>query len=110
MHNLSRRRLVCGIAVLMLLAIVVPAQDGAQFGSRILKSYVRPVVPGIAQTMRLKGTVRLEVVISPDGKVTSIKPLGGHPLLVDSATAAVNKWQFVPAAQETTTTISLDFK
>jgi len=110
MQNLFRRPSACGIAILMLLAILVPAQDGMQFGSRTLKNYVRPVLPEIAQTMRLKGTVRLEIVISSDGKVTSIKPLGGHPLLVDSATVAVTKWRFVPAAQETTATISLDFK
>ena len=110
MHYLPCRRLACGIAILMLVAILVPAQDGAQFGSRILKSYIRPVVPAIAQTMRLKGTVRLEVVISPAGKVTSIKSLGGHPLLVESATVAVSKWQFSPAPQETTTTVSVDFK
>ena len=110
MRNLFCRRLVCGIAVVMLLAIFVPAQEGMQFGSRTLKSYVRPVVPPIAQTMQLKGTVRLEVVISPNGKVTSIKSLGGHPLLVESATVAVTKWQFVPAPEPTTTTISLEFK
>lgn len=110
MQSFFCRRLAGGIAILMLVAILVPAQDGMQFGSRTIKNYVRPVVPEIARTMRLKGTVRLEIVISPAGKVTSLKSLGGHPLLVESATVAVTKWQFAPAAQETTATISLDFK
>lgn len=35
--------------------------------------------------MDLKGTVKLEVEIAPNGKVSSVKPLGGHPLLVDCA-------------------------
>jgi len=111
MQNLFPRRLACAAAILTLvLAVLVSAQDGMQFGARTLKNYVRPVVPPIAQTMRLKGTVRFEIVISPTGKVTSIKSLGGHPLLVESATLAVTKWLFSPASQETTTTVSVDFK
>jgi len=110
-QNASRRRLACSVAMLMLaLATLVSAQDAMQFGARTLKNYVRPVVPPIAQTMRLNGTVRLEIVISPAGKVISTKSLGGHPLLVESATLAVTKWQFNPAPQETTTTVSVDFK
>ena len=76
MRYLPCRRLAFGIAILMLVAILVPAQDGVQFGSRILKSYIRPVVPAIAQTMRLKGTVRLEVVISPAEKSLPSNPWG----------------------------------
>jgi hypothetical protein len=44
------------------------------------------------------------------GKVTSVKPLGGHPLLVDSATLAVKLWVFAPSDRETKATISLNFK
>jgi hypothetical protein len=47
--------------------------------------------------MELKGIVKLEIEIAASGKVTSVKPLGGHPVRVDCAGAAAKNWQFEPA-------------
>jgi TonB family protein len=86
----------------VLLSIQSLASDDIQVGSRHARHYVRPTMPEVARTMNLKGTVKLELEIAPNGKVTSVKPLGGHPLLVDSASRAVKTWQFEPASQTTT--------
>jgi TonB family protein len=63
---------------------------------RRIKSQVQPSVPEMAQIMRLKGMVRLEIEIAADGTVRSTKPLGGHPLLIQSAEQAVRKWRYTP--------------
>jgi outer membrane biosynthesis protein TonB len=34
--------------------------------------------------MRLVGTVKVEIVIGPDGKVKTTNVIGGHPVLIDA--------------------------
>ncbi len=58
---------------------------------------------------QIGGTVRLEITISPKGSVENAKVLGGNPILVESAVAAVKKWKYAPAETSTTTTVSLEF-
>jgi TonB family protein len=86
------------------------AGDDLEFNARHVHRYIRPSLPETARRMNLKGTVKLEVEISPSGKVTSIKPVGGHPLLINSAIYAVKAWEFDAAPQTTTTTISVSFE
>lgn len=83
--------------------------DDVTVGPRHLRRYVQPTLPDLARTMDLKGTVKLEVEIAPNGKVSSVKPLGGHPLLVDCAGRAVKNWQFDTAAQTTTGPVTIIF-
>ena len=83
--------------------------DDVTVGSRHIRRYVQPALPDIAKTMDLKGTVKLEVEIAPNGKVTSVKPLGGHPVLVDCAGRAVKNWQFDAATQTTTGPVTIIF-
>lgn len=68
--------------------------------------------PGYPLTLReahIGGIVRLEIVISPKGNVDSISPLGGNPVLVEAASAAVRKWKYVPADAETKTQVEFTF-
>ena len=51
----------------------------------------------------------MEIVISPKGGVDSISPLGGNPVLVEAASAAVRKWKYAPADAETKTQIEFTF-
>ena len=93
-----------------LLSIHTLASEDIQVGSRHVRHYVRPTIPEMARTMRLKGTVKLEIEVAPNGNVTAVKPLGGHPLLVDCASQAVRKWQFEPSSQATTGPVIIDFQ
>lgn len=83
--------------------------DDLTVGSRHIRRYARPNLPEIARRMELKGIVKLEIEIAANGKVTSVKPLGGHPVLVDCAGTAVKNWQFEPANQSTTGPVTIDF-
>jgi outer membrane biosynthesis protein TonB len=47
----------------------------------------------------------MEVLVRPDGTVKSCKAMGGHAVLVDAASIAVQKWKFEPAPEETTKTV-----
>jgi TonB family protein len=65
--------------------------------------------PRLAREMRVSGTVKLEAVVMPTGKVKELKVLGGHPLLAESAQKSAMNWQFEPAASETVETITVNF-
>lgn len=66
----------------------------ADGGSRKLKSKVAPTYPELARKMHVSGAVRLEVLVASNGQVKSVKPLGGHPILIDAAESAVKQWRY----------------
>lgn len=57
---------------------------------------VTPAYPLPARAMRISGTVRLQAVISRDGRIQSLALMSGHPLLVPAALAAVRQWVYSP--------------
>jgi periplasmic protein TonB len=62
---------------------------------RLLKR-VDPSYPPEAIQQRLEGTVQLHAVIGDDGKVLSLEPVSGPPLLVEAAVIAVRQWRYGP--------------
>lgn len=65
----------------------------------LLKKVV-PTVPPLAKSLGIGGTVVLDVTISADGKVSSVKALSGHPMLVPACIEAVRKWEYKPFMQD----------
>jgi TonB family protein len=70
---------------------------------------VKPEYPELARQMHVTGTVKIEVAISASGSVKSLKPIGGHPLLIQSASEALKKWRFAPGP-ESTTVVEFQFR
>jgi TonB family protein len=68
---------------------------------RKIKTKVTPSYPELARRMNVTGAVKLEVVVGPNGQVKSVKPLGGHPLLIDAAESAVKQWKYEPGPEAT---------
>jgi TonB family protein len=95
---------------LALLALAPAHAVELQYNGRKLRRHTEPVLPGIARQMHLAGTVRLQVEVSPAGKVTSVKALGGHPILITAATNAVKQWRFEPDPQSTPVVVSFTFR
>jgi TonB family protein len=77
--------------------------------SRRLVSKVDPDYPWDLKRARIGGVVRLMVVVRPAGTVDSISVIGGNPVLVETATRAVKKWKYAPAADESTVQVNVDF-
>ena len=99
------------IAIAGALLYAVPAAYAQGELSRKAKTKVVPVYPELARrsNMNITGTVRVLVVVSPDGRITDSKVLGGHPLLVNAAMNALKKWKFESASEETTGTVEFRF-
>lgn len=97
-----------GLAILSTL-LLVPGLQAQEEGQRKATVRIAPLYPELAKRMNVSGTVRLEVTIAPDGKVKSVKPIGGHPVLVGAADEAVKKWKFEPASSATTEVVAIQF-
>lgn len=69
--------------------------------SRKVKWKTNPQYPDLAKKMNVSGAVRLEIKIAANGSVKSVRPLGGHPLLIDAAESAVKEWRFEPGPEAT---------
>ena len=52
--------------------------------------------PPLARQTRTQGDVVIDCVINPQGKVTHMKVVSGHPLLVQAAMDAVREWRYQP--------------
>ena len=59
--------------------------------------------------MNVTGKVKIEVVITPEGRVKSTRVIGGHPLLVQACQDAVKEWKFASASEETTQIVEFEF-
>ena len=85
----------------------VCAQEEA---TRKVKKQVKPQYPALAVQLKLSGTVKVAVVVAPDGKVTSARAVGGPPLLIPAAVDAANHWEFEANSKETSQTLEFKFE
>jgi TonB family protein len=108
----SLRRMVALLAVAALAVGVagLRAQDATGEMTRRVKSKVPAVYPELARKMNLAGTVKVSVVVLPNGLVKDAKVVGGHPVLANAALDAVRKWRFEPAAAESTGIVDFKFE
>jgi periplasmic protein TonB len=72
----------------------VPISSKVLQGKAIEK--VVPVYPQLAKQIRMPGEVSVEVIISPEGRVESVRIVSGHPLFVNAARDAARGWRFEP--------------
>ncbi len=111
---MSRRAAVALMAVMTLAGSAVPVQVAAQTQSedilRRAKTKVQPAYPELARRMNLAGTVKIEVVVAPNGTVKDARVVGGHPVLANAALDAAKKWRFEPAGSESSGIIDFKFE
>lgn len=61
-----------------------------------LVRFVKPRYPEAARNQHIEGTVVLSAVVSKDGSVRGLRPVSGHPLLLEAAETAVRDWIYRP--------------
>lgn len=109
---MSHRTRVVLLAVLAIAmaGVSVLAQGQNDEIVRRAKTKVQPSYPELARKMNITGTVKVEVVVSPNGTVKDARVVGGHPVLANAAIDAVKKWRFEPAPMESTGVIDFKFE
>src|SRR5579863_7779645 len=115
--SVSQRTTVALLAALALAPTAGPAiaQTQSQTAQseemlRRAKTKVQPSYPDLARKMNITGTVKIEVVVSPNGMVKEARVVGGHPVLSSAALDAAKKWRFEPSPVESTGIIDFKFE
>jgi TonB family protein len=104
-------RLAAALAVVFFVLASAPASP-AQKTSKSERKVVVSVKPDYSELLRhaqIGGLVRLKATVAADGRVTSITVIGGNPILAESASAAVMKWKYAPAPDQTVEEVSISF-
>ena len=93
-------------------SILLGAVAASAWGQEARRAISKPTprYPEIAKQMKLVGTVKVEAIIGPDGRVKSTNVVGGHPILIDATLAALKEWKYEPAKTETTVTLTFEFR
>ena len=112
-ERISRRvRVAIVIFCVLTPALFMFRANAQKADNRTPRKLVYRESPGYPVTLReahIGGVVRLEIVISAKGSVDSVSPLGGNPVLVEAASAAVRRWKYAPGDTETKTQVEFTF-
>jgi protein TonB len=81
-------------------APVTPVRVGGEIREPKKLRHVDPVYPDVAVAARVRGSVFLECIVSPQGRVTDVTLVRGVPLLNESAIAAVRQWLYTPTLKD----------
>jgi len=100
---------VIAFALVALTGVLGTAQNTAH-EERKVASRVAPNYPELARKMHIRGVVKVEATVRPNGSVKSTRVLGGNPVLVDAAVDAIGKWKFEPGPSETAEVVQLTFE
>ena len=95
-----------GISVFVRVARI----DAQEKSDRKLIKKVEPVYPPIASKLHLAGTVKLALQIAPEGRVSSVRTVGGNPILAVAAEDAAKQWKYEAAPKESSTLVTLSFE
>ena len=100
------------VGALAVMALLPAPQVFAQTheAERKVVSKVAPNFPELARRMHVQGSVKLEIMVRPDGGVKSTRVIGGNPVLIQAAVDAVAKWKFEISSGETTEIVQLTFQ
>jgi TonB family protein len=85
------------------------AQTQESVETRKVLMRVTPQYPALARKMSISGSVRLEVLVAPNGSVKAAEIKGGHPVLAQAAQSAVREWKYEPGSRETHETVEVKF-
>ena len=101
-----------GLTLLLFLVSVSPSAAQDERVDRSRRRVVRtsePDYPKIVKHAHIGGSVRLNVSVLANGDVTKVEVLGGNPIFTESATKAVLKWKYAPAASQTKEEVQINF-
>ena len=101
-------KLGLAISAAILLSVIAAASASGQEARKSI-SKPTPRYPEVAKRLNLVGTVKVEILIGPDGKIKNANVLGGHPILANSTLEALKDWKYEPSKTETTVILTFEF-
>jgi TonB family protein len=107
-NNSKKIRGMLAGAVLVAASVGLSAAQEITSSRKVLKA-VAAQYPSVLKRRGIGGTVKLRVLVNPNGTVKDAQVLGGNPILSDCAVKAVKQWLFVSAEKEESIEISVGF-
>lgn len=105
----STARALASLCLLLAFVAIAPRSHSQEKSERKIITRVQPKYPEYLREHEIGGSVRLTVVVTPNGNVKSVTPIGGNPILVDAAITAVKQWKYAPSETTDTLEVRLDF-
>ncbi|PYX25341.1 MAG: hypothetical protein DMG82_05440 [Acidobacteria bacterium] len=84
-------------------------QDQSDARARKMLTKVVPIYPSLAQRMCIAGSVKIEVLVAPNGSAKSTQILGGHPVLAQAGVEAIRYCKWETATHETKEIVIFNF-
>ena len=109
---LRKRVVILTFCTTILLASISPSQaqqDQSDARARKMLTKVVPIYPSLAQKMGIAGSVKIEVLVAPNGSAKSTQILGGHPVLAQASVEAIRYCKWEPATHETKEIVIFNF-
>jgi TonB family protein len=108
--NVLKKAVCLGMLILGLAAVSRPVGAQQQLDElRQATKKVSPVYPPLAQKAGLSGTVKMVLVVTPEGNVKAVRTVGGNAVLVPAAEAAAKQWKFEVSKVESSVLVALRF-
>src|SRR5215470_11501201 len=109
--QISWRKFQAILAHAILLVLLVAGAVAAQeiSSSRKVVKLVSAQYPAVLKRRGIGGTVRMRVIVTPNGAVKDVQVLGGNPILADCTVKAVKQWMFITAEKEETVDVTVGF-
>jgi TonB family protein len=76
---------------------------------RKIKVRVTPEYPDLALKTKISGTVRVQLIVTPEGTVKQVKEIGGNPVLLGAVVRAVKQWKYEPGPKESVMEVKAAF-
>jgi len=73
-----------------------PLNLNRKAAAALILSQTKPEYPSIAKVNYIQGKVRLQLLVSPEGRVAEANVVQGHPILAAAALKAVRRWLYAP--------------
>jgi TonB family protein len=87
---------------------VLPAL-GQSPGERRVITRIEPEYPATLKRLYIGGAVRVQAVVTPDGRVESTQLLGGNPILGQAAIKAIKQWKYARGGGKEAVVVKLEF-
>ncbi len=95
-----RRGIIGFAAYFALLGLVVPFPTSSQETEQLKPTKkVLPAYPEVLRHAGISGTVKVWVIIGPDGTVKDVEARGGGAIFIDAVTKAVKQWHYAASGE-----------
>ena len=110
MVNVLRKTMSLGMLILGLTALSRPLSAQEEIDAlRKSTKRVAAIYPALARQAHLSGTVKIVVVVTPEGNVKAVRTVGGNPVLVPAAEDAARQWKFEASKKESHVLVAIQF-